>query len=216
LTPPLQGRILIPQKNKNEGNHSMRKALFTLTLLASALTITAHADTIDDFVLTGNGESVTFSLPATTAGYILHAHFNSFFESAPGTIDGSPVTLGTLFYVSFFSGVFPGTPALGISSTPLTSFPPDLYGFIPYTFTEVPAQFPNPSDEGTVYFTFVPGTYELKDSPFTPGLAYTLTITPEPSTAATPEPSTLLLFATGLAAGMIPLATRHRTRIAQI
>jgi hypothetical protein len=194
----------------------MRKALFPLALLASALTIplTAHADTIDDFVLTGNGESVTFSLPATTEGYILHAHFNSFFESAPGTIDGSPVTLGALFYVSFFAGGLPGTPALGISSTPLTSFPADLYGFIAYTFNEVPAQFPNPSDEGTVYFTFVPGTYELKDSAFTPGLAYTLTITPETPTA-TPEPSTLLLFATGLAAGMIPLATRHRTRIAQ-
>ena len=194
----------------------MRKALFPLALLASALTLTAHADTIDDFVIAGNGESVIFSLPATTDGYILHAHFNSFFESAPGTIDGSPVTLGALFYVSYFAGSFPGIPALGISSTPLTSFPPDLYGDIPYTFNEVPAQFPNPSDEGTVYFTFVPGTYELNDSPYTPGLAYTLTITPETSTAATPEPTTLLLFATGLAAGMIPLATRHRTRIAQI
>jgi hypothetical protein len=193
----------------------MRKALFPLALLASALTLTAHADTIDDFVLTGNGESVTFSLPATTEGYILHAHFNSFFESAPGTIDGSPVTLGALFYVSFFAGGFPGTPALGISSTPLTSFPPDLYGFIPYTFNEVPAQFPNPSDEGTVYFTFVPGTYELRDSPYAPGLAYTLTITPETPTAATPEPTTLLLFATGLAAGLITLAIGHRTRIAQ-
>jgi hypothetical protein len=195
----------------------MRKALFPLALLASALALplAAHADTIDDFVLTGNGESVTFSLPATTDGYILHAHFNSFFESAPGTIDGSPVTLGALFYVPYFAGLLQGIPALGISSTPLTSFPLDLYGDIPYTFNEVPAQFPNPSDEGTVYFTFVPGTYELKDSPYTPGLAYTLTITPETSTAATTEPTTLLLFATGLAAGMIGLATRDRTRVTQ-
>ena len=188
----------------------MRKALFTLALLASAFTLplTAHADTIDDFVLTGNGESVTFSLPGTTEGYILHAHFNSFFESAPGTIDGSPVTLGALFYVSFFAGLQPGTPALGISSTPLTSFPSDLYGFIAYTFNEVPAQFPNPSDEGTVYFTFVPGTYELKDSPYTPGLAYTLTITPQ-TPAATPEPASLTLLGTG-ALGLVAFTARRR------
>jgi hypothetical protein len=38
----------------------MRKALFTLALLASAFTLplTAHADDIDDFVLTGDGHSV--------------------------------------------------------------------------------------------------------------------------------------------------------------
>jgi hypothetical protein len=192
----------------------MRKALFTLALLASAFTLplTAHADTIDDFLLTGNGESVTFSLPATTDGYILHAHFNSFLERAPGTIDGSPVTLGALFYVGFFAGSPPGIPALDIGSTPPTSFPLVLYGFIPYTFNEVPAQFPNPSDEGTVYFTFVPGTYELKDSPYTPGLAYTLTITPETSTAATPEPTTLLLFATGMI-GIIVAIGRRVARI---
>jgi hypothetical protein len=39
----------------------MRKALFTLALLASALILplTAHADTIDDFMLIGNGENLT-------------------------------------------------------------------------------------------------------------------------------------------------------------
>src|SRR5882757_5042026 len=45
----------------------MRKALFTLALFASALSLplTAHADTIDDFVLTGGGNIITFSAPAS-------------------------------------------------------------------------------------------------------------------------------------------------------
>ena len=50
----------------------MRKSLFLLALFASAsiLPITAHANTIDDFVLTptAGGSTITFSLPASPPG----------------------------------------------------------------------------------------------------------------------------------------------------
>jgi PEP-CTERM motif len=189
----------------------MSKALFTLTLLASAFTLplTAHADTIDDFVLTGNGEIVTFSLPATGV-YTLHEHFDSFSPSGPGTINGAPATVDPTFYVQYFESV-PQAPALTIGSVPQSNIP-SLYGSIPYSWFVVPAQFPNPSDEGTFNVTFVPGTYQLTNTglffpPPTP-LQFTLTITPETSTA-TPEPASLTLLATG-AIGLISVAARRR------
>ena len=107
----------------------MRKALFPLALLASAFTLplTAHADTIDDFVLTGNGETVTFSLPATGV-YTLHLHFDNFSASGPGTIDGAPGTAGATFYVQYFE-IVPQAPALTINSNPQSNIP-NLYGSI--------------------------------------------------------------------------------------
>ena len=195
----------------------MRKPLFTLALLASAFTfpLTANADTIDDFMLTGGGETVTFSLPATGV-YTLHEHFDSFTASGPGIIAGESATVTATFYVQYFEGV-PQAPALGISSVPLSDIP-SLYGSIPYSWFVVPAQNPNPTDEGTFNVTFVPGTYQLSNtgplgaigpSP-PPPLDFTLTITPETPTAPTPEPASLTLLATG-ALGIISLATRRRT-----
>jgi len=180
-----------------------------LVLAATILPVAAHADTIDDFVLTGNGETVTFSLPATGV-YIVHEHFDSFSASGPGIIDGAPGTVGATFYVQYFEGV-PQAPALGISSSPLSNIPPDLYGSIPYSWFGVPAEFPTPEDEGTFNVTFVPGTYQLQNTgPFSPPatpLQFTLTITPE--TAATPEPASITLLATG-ALGIISVAARRR------
>jgi hypothetical protein len=199
-----------PTKSK-EGNSLMRKALFTLALFASAFTLrlTAHADTIDDFVLTGNGDTVTFSLPATGV-YTLHEHFDSFSASGPGTIDGAPATVDATFYVQYFESV-PQAPALSIFSSPQSNIP-NLYGSIPYSWYVVLAQFPNPQDEGTLYITFVPGTYQLQTTgffpPFTPPLDFGLTITPDASTAATPEPASITLLATG-ALGVLSVAARR-------
>jgi hypothetical protein len=195
----------------------MRKALFTLALLSSAFTLplAAHADTIDDFVLTGGGETLTFSLPATGV-YTLHEHFDSFAASGPGTINGAPGTVGGNFFVSYFE-IVQGAPALTIVSNP-TSNIPNLYGSIPYTWFVVPAQFPTPQDEGTFNVTFVPGTYQLTNTtPSFPApipLDFTLTITPETATAPTPEPATLTLLATG-ALGILSLTAR-RKKVCQI
>jgi hypothetical protein len=191
----------------------MRKTLFAFAILASALSITpiAHADAIDDFVLTGNGETVTFSLPATGV-YTLHEHFDNFQASGPGTIDGAPATVEAVFYVKYFEFV-QGAPDLNIYSNQLSNFP-NLYGSIPYSWFVVPAEFPNPVDEGTFNVTFVPGTYQLQtgstffDHPFNPPLPYTLSITPETPIAPTPEPSSLILLATGAVGAITTLKRR--------
>jgi hypothetical protein len=106
----------------------MRTTLFTLALLASASTLplTAHADTIDDFVLTGGGNIITFSAPATThtfeitgaggidGGFNVDAQgeFNGqptyfqmqilspFLFTGPGINFGNPVVVGALRFIA--------------------------------------------------------------------------------------------------------------------
>jgi hypothetical protein len=169
------------------------------------------------FILTGNGETLTFSLPATGV-YTLHLHFDSFSAGGPGTINGAPGTVDATFYVPYFEFVF-GAPALTIDSNPQSNAP-NLYGSIPYSWFVVPAEFPNPVDEGTFNVTFVPGIHQLQtgntayDHPFTPPLQFTLTITPETSTAPTPEPASLTLLTTG-ALGIISVAAK-RKKVRQI
>ncbi|HEY8998276.1 MAG TPA: hypothetical protein VIM60_10270, partial [Edaphobacter sp.] len=69
----------------------MDRSLFGLAALASALVLplSASADTIDDFVLTGGGHTVTYSLPATTIfQYCFSCDF--FYMYLTGTVDGVP------------------------------------------------------------------------------------------------------------------------------
>jgi hypothetical protein len=192
----------------------MRKALSTLTLSASALILplTAHADTIDDFVLTGNGHTITYSLPATTS-FPDYSLFNFFSETAPTTIDGVSGYIETGQY--YDTGIFPrvslvldvpssifGAPTLILSGSPFINFdfapavnPP---GYLPLD----------------VVPTFIPGTYNFQDlalnlQPLDPSVTYTLTITQETSAALTPEPSSLALLATGVL-GLIGFAGMKR------
>jgi hypothetical protein len=176
----------------------MRKALFSLALLASAFTLplTAHADAIDDFVLTGNGTTATFSLPASPPGNpltcppgnnaCLPGSETSFSVSTLVTTDGITTEKGIGFPTGrFFGGLLIG-PLLERFQGPQL-FEPDAA---------------NP--------TFLIGTFIL-DPLFStsPGpIHYTLTITPETS-ASTPEPSSLFLFATG-ALGLLLLSNRRR------
>ena len=195
----------------------MRKALFTLALLASAFTLplTAHADTIDDFVLTGAGHTITYSLPATSS-FLDFSLFNFFSEGAPATIDGvSGYSVGGQYYVE-------GPPTTLILSVPSSVFDPSsafqvtqlrLGGpkFFSVDFENVQEPFPY---TGLVVPTFTPGTYTLfqQDNflfPLFPAVDFTLTITPETSTATTPEPASLTLFATG-ALGLAAFAARWR------
>ena len=174
----------------------MRKNVFPFALLVAAfvLPLAAHADTIDDFVLTGNGLDITFSLPASPPGNdstcppgpgsCLPGSETAFYLSALVTTNGVTEEEGLAFPTLRFGG------GLVIGS--------DRYLGDEALFTPDAA---NP--------TFTPGTFLV--STFAP-LTYTLTITPEAPTAITPEPSSVILFTTGVL-GFIGFASIRRRSI---
>jgi hypothetical protein len=147
-----------------------------LVLAAAALPIAAHADAIDDFVLTDpSGDTIAFSLPASPPifgpsnpllfeTFTIPLSFNpAFFGSA--TLDGQ-----ILFYSASLGGglnvmiYHPG------GTTPILD-----HGDLLYSGT-------------TADPTFLTGTFHVG--------ADTLTITPQ--TAPAPEPYPVALLATGI------------------
>jgi PEP-CTERM motif-containing protein len=176
----------------------MRNIVFPLALLFSAFVqpLTARADTIDGFVLTGNGLDITFSLPASPPGNESTCPTGIITSCLPGSETSFSVsTMVTTNGVSseqsivFPTGRFLGGLSLGL-------IPGRLFG--EQLFAPDAA---NP--------TFLTGTFDLtalnpKGSP--PFLDYSLTIKPE-TTAPTPEPSTLALLTTGVL-GLVSLARR--------
>jgi hypothetical protein len=183
----------------------MRKAFCTLTLLSSAFTLplTAHADTIADFTLVGQGHTITWSLP-DTAILMDHPHGITLSASASTTIDGVP---GYNEFGTYYVG--PGLSNLPtiVLSVPSTIDGGDLvlYGPWPLQVSEViPMGFGQPND---LLVAFVPGTYDLTLNDVSLPLAsYTLTVTTE--SAAAPEPSTFMLMATGVLGAITTLKSR--------
>jgi hypothetical protein len=165
----------------------VRKTLFTLALLASALSLplAAHADTIDDFVLTDTpGDTIAFSLPASPPVFGPSSSF--LFETFPVVLSFNPLYFGNATLdgqILFYSAL--GGGGLNV----LISHPGGItavldHGDLLYSGT-------------TADPTFLTGTFHVGSD--------ILTITPE--TAPTPEPSTLVLLATG-ALGVLCLTRR--------
>ncbi len=179
----------------------MRKALFTLALLASAFTLplTAHADAIDQF---------TFNFD-TTPGY-LPVHVTMDVLASPAVLSYSSLICGPCFvffsesspsYVFKFIELVPG-------GAPIVNF--TLYdGFdipIPKAFTQI-----FPSDAlftGSLSDpTFLTGTFDAEYRPFSTAPEFPGTITIEPVNTTTPEPSSLILLTTG---ALTAFAARRR------
>ena len=174
----------------------MRKALFTLPLLASALILprTAHADTTDLFTITGDSNTYTFTLPQE---FTFPVEIHLVTVAAPpttGTING----LGDqTFDVDFYTGIGDPLESMIFNGINLAVGGP-LISFV--------------SSNGSFDTAAIDtGSYRLID--FANSIKgpdyYYLTITPEttpPPPPAVPEPSTLILLSTGALA--LLLATR--------
>lgn len=190
----------------------MHRSLFGLAVFASMLTLplAAHADTIDDFVLTGGGHTISYSYPATN----IFLNVEYLYTATFGAIDGVPgYTLGQGY---------------NSNHSPFITFqlyvPESIFGYQMLQFQGpqlvntvlVPADPFNQFYPFNLETTFIPGTYPLIGVGILfgqpgegPPLPYTLTITPETETAAAPEPPSLDLLATRRLRS--PRIRRHQT-----
>ena len=186
----------------------MRTHLLLATLFAFPLA--AHADAIDDFTLTGGGHTITFSEPASTI-IMDHPHIVYLTENASSTIDG---VAGYTDLAAFFLP-FPNTPEMTLTVPTFIDASGELTFYNSATmlsYVVLPVPFPTFAYPDNLALTFIPGPYALNaDSLNAPPVPYTLTITPEAATPATPtpEPTSITLLATGTL-GLLGLAGRHR------
>jgi hypothetical protein len=187
----------------------MRKTLFALALLASALSVPliAHADTIDQFSFNfvtppiGFQTIITIDLPASPPP----SYFGGYGECPPLTCISVLGTSGSNYYLVNFLQLSPTETLVGYAEYPSLSspFPPAR------AFTQIlaPNLFTGPFDAPT----FLTGTFngELEtDIPFFPPFPGTITI--EPLTNSTvPEPSSFALMATGILGAISTLRYRR-------
>jgi hypothetical protein len=164
----------------------MRTPLITLLLLsASALPLAARADT-DLFTLTGGGHTETWTLPSTeTFDYPAVPIFSPSFTPVTEDLDGSPVS--PIQSIDFF----PTGRGLTLTAAFGTLTGPSVIDVLSES-----GPFPGSPDYDIYTLVFDTGAFSRLAGGATD---YTLTIAAQPT--PTPEPSSLLLFATGLALG---------------
>ncbi len=184
------------------------RSFLLMAALSTLLSGAAYADTIDDFVLTGQGHTITFSAPGSTV-IMDHPHIVSLGDTVSATIDGVP---GFAELATFFLP-FLNPPSMTLTTpASIDGGQLQLYGEYLLNFTIVPIANPTPFYPDNIAITFLQGTHLLtEESLGGPPAAYVLTITQEAPTAAAPEPFSLILVSTG-AASVLGLAGRRRDR----
>ena len=183
----------------------MNRIVFALLAASLALPAAAHADPIDDFVLTSASHTYTFSLPAYIANYNPpgyppptgpYVSIDSFVEVASGAVDG---VSGYQFGIRFYKALSPLRDGFTFSYTDLNgdfnvAGPAVDYQATPYFAT------------GTFQYADYPA-YRVNDPNQINDGPYTLTISPETATSLAPEPGTFVLLATG-SLGLLSLARK--------
>lgn len=173
---------------------SLARYLALLPLLLLALALPAHADPMDNFTITGGGQTIDFYLPASTTQPCCSniGQFN--FGQVTGTVNGVSELIGVNFITGSGCAVC-GTILLEYPSTNWTIFLPSLYGI---TYSG------NYEDET---LTFIPGDYPTEgySQPYY-YQDFEINVTSE--TAATPEPPTLLLVAAAALGGFLLMRRR--------
>jgi hypothetical protein len=186
----------------------MRKALFTLALLASALTIplTAHADAIDQF---------TFNFPTTSTFIPVHLTIDLPASPPPSPytgINGCAVDCFAVVgetasnpnpYVFYFIQFAPGSTLVEFATFNPIFGPPSAPGAYTKIFASEDLFTGSLSSP-----TFIPGTFDAQYMAVVGFPSFPGTITIEPISTTTPEPSTFALVATGILGAITTLRSR--------
>jgi hypothetical protein len=181
----------------------MRRAFLSLALFSSAFILpqAAHADTMDDFVLIGGGNTITFSLPASPPGNMMTCPPNS-----PSCLPGSQTFFSVSTLVTSNNTQTTETidfPTMRFEGGLQILFPGDPLALLGNQLYTPDAANPTFRTDGPFFLSQI-----VQGNP--PFVSYTLTITPEAT--STPEPSTIALVATGLVSLVGFAAVRLRKR----
>lgn len=184
----------------------MRSRLFCIALLplfVLALSLPAHADTMDNFTITGGGTTTDFSLPVTTTQVCLSCYGSSNEQFNFGAVTGTVNGVGQTIHLNFVvGGNCAACQTILLNDYPSASWTIDLPILYDLTYSGTGLN-------KDVTLTFVPGDYMVggyNDSQSSYILPFEITIAPQ--AAATPEPATIFSLIT--AALALPLLKRRR------